>query len=67
LNYGGPANLSGPFSWVGPAGHQGDLADWSDGKRGDHVLLAPPFIVSESKLDEIADKLVKSINTAFAG
>lgn len=39
----------------------------ADGKRGDHVLLAPPFIVSESQLDEIADKLGKSINTAIAG
>ena len=38
----------------------------ADGKRGDHVLLAPPFIVSESQLDEIVDKLGKSISTAVS-
>jgi len=37
-----------------------------DGKRGDHVLLAPPFIVSESQLDEIADKLLRAVNVAAA-
>jgi len=67
LNYGGPAKLSGPFFWAGPAGHQGDLADFSDGNRGDHVLMTPPFIVGKSQLDEIADKLAKAINTAIAG
>lgn len=29
----------------------------ADGVRGDHVLLAPPFIVEESQLDELVDKL----------
>jgi len=28
-----------------------------DGRRGDHVLLAPPFIVEASHLDEIGNKL----------
>ncbi|WP_069384794.1 aspartate aminotransferase family protein [Halomonas caseinilytica] len=28
-----------------------------DGQRGDHILLAPPFILEESHLDEIVDKL----------
>ncbi|WP_442487087.1 aspartate aminotransferase family protein [Halomonas litopenaei] len=28
-----------------------------DGRRGDHVLLAPPYIVEEDHLDEIVDKL----------
>ena len=28
-----------------------------DGKSGDHVLLAPPFTISEHELDELVDKL----------
>ena len=28
-----------------------------DGRRGDHVLLAPPFIMEEPHVDEIVDKL----------
>ncbi|MFQ3788368.1 aspartate aminotransferase family protein [Halomonas sp. A29] len=28
-----------------------------DGRQGDHILLAPPFILAESHLDEIVDKL----------
>jgi adenosylmethionine-8-amino-7-oxononanoate aminotransferase len=28
-----------------------------DGKRGDHVLLAPPFIVNEQHIEEIVTKL----------
>ena len=34
----------------------------ADGERGDHVLLAPPFIISESELDELTDKLAKSLD-----
>ena len=32
-----------------------------DGKNGDHVLLAPPFIIEDSQLDE----LVKKLDTAI--
>jgi adenosylmethionine-8-amino-7-oxononanoate aminotransferase len=32
-----------------------------DGQRGDHVLLAPPFIVDETQLDELVDKLALAI------
>jgi adenosylmethionine-8-amino-7-oxononanoate aminotransferase len=28
-----------------------------DGLRGDHVLLAPPFIVGEEQLDELVGRL----------
>lgn len=28
-----------------------------DGRHGDHVLLAPPFIISDDQIDEICDKL----------
>lgn len=31
-----------------------------DGKQGDHVLLAPPFILEDQHIDELIDKLDKS-------
>jgi adenosylmethionine-8-amino-7-oxononanoate aminotransferase len=34
-----------------------------DGVQGDHVLLAPPFIVDETQLDELVDKLGIAITT----
>jgi adenosylmethionine-8-amino-7-oxononanoate aminotransferase len=34
-----------------------------DGVQGDHVLLAPPFIVEEAQLDELVDKLSSAIAT----
>lgn len=37
-----------------------------DGRRGDHVLLAPPFIITESQLDELVDKLAPAIDAATA-
>jgi adenosylmethionine-8-amino-7-oxononanoate aminotransferase len=37
-----------------------------DGQRGDHVLLAPPFIVSESQIDEIVDRLGGAVDDALA-
>jgi adenosylmethionine-8-amino-7-oxononanoate aminotransferase len=36
----------------------------ADGVRGDHVLLAPPFIVDESHLDVIVDTLAAAIDEA---
>jgi adenosylmethionine-8-amino-7-oxononanoate aminotransferase len=38
-----------------------------DGMRGDHVLLAPPFIVGEQHLDELVDKLARAITAALSG
>ncbi len=38
-----------------------------DGKRGDHVLIAPPFIASEDELGELVDKLGRAIDGALAG
>lgn len=38
-----------------------------DGVRGDHVLLAPPFILEDAQLDEIVDKLSRSVDKALAG
>jgi adenosylmethionine-8-amino-7-oxononanoate aminotransferase len=34
-----------------------------DGVQGDHVLLAPPFILEETQLDELVDKLGSAIAT----
>jgi adenosylmethionine-8-amino-7-oxononanoate aminotransferase len=38
-----------------------------DGRHGDHVLLAPPFIVSEAEIAQIVDLLALSIEQALAG
>ncbi len=37
-----------------------------DGKRGDHVLLAPPFIIEDPHIDELIDKLDRSITQALS-
>jgi adenosylmethionine-8-amino-7-oxononanoate aminotransferase len=37
-----------------------------DGVRGDHVLLAPPFIATEADLDEIVGRLAAAIETGTA-
>jgi adenosylmethionine-8-amino-7-oxononanoate aminotransferase len=34
-----------------------------DGVQGDHVLLAPPFILEEAQLDELVDKLHAAITS----
>lgn len=38
-----------------------------DGRRGDHLLLAPPFIVSQDEIDQIVDRLDGAISDALAG
>jgi hypothetical protein len=35
----------------------------ADGHNGDHVLLAPPFVVHEREIDEIVDILARAIDT----
>ena len=35
-----------------------------DGTRGDHVLLAPPFIVTAAEIEEIVDRLGSAIDDA---
>lgn len=37
-----------------------------DGQSGDHVLLAPPFIITDAQIDELTDKLSGAIATALA-
>jgi hypothetical protein len=36
-----------------------------DGKMGDHVLLAPPFIISEEEIHSITTLLAESIDEAL--
>ncbi len=38
-----------------------------DGVRGDHVLLAPPFICTEAEIDEIAGRLAEAIDAVIPG
>jgi adenosylmethionine-8-amino-7-oxononanoate aminotransferase len=37
-----------------------------DGRRGNHILLAPPFIIDHSHVSEIADKLGSALDAAVA-
>ncbi len=36
-----------------------------DGKRGDHVLLAPPFIIEDEQIDEMVSKLSGAVMSAL--
>jgi adenosylmethionine-8-amino-7-oxononanoate aminotransferase len=36
-----------------------------DGHHGDHILLAPPFIISEDQIGELVDKLAQAIDTVL--
>ena len=40
------------------------MAGTLDGRNGDHVLLAPPFIMQEEQIDELVDKLSGAIAEA---
>ncbi len=35
-----------------------------DGRQGDHVLLAPPFIVDDAALDQIVQRLARALDAA---
>jgi hypothetical protein len=37
-----------------------------DGRRGDHILLAPPFIIESAQLDDLVDKLAAALDAALA-
>jgi len=37
-----------------------------DGRQGDHVLLAPPFIISDDELDQLTERIVGAIDAAIA-
>jgi adenosylmethionine-8-amino-7-oxononanoate aminotransferase len=42
------------------------MAGTIDGLNGDHVLLAPPFIVNEGQVDVIVERLGEAIDAAIA-
>ncbi|WP_090928756.1 aspartate aminotransferase family protein [Palleronia marisminoris] len=37
-----------------------------DGRRGDHILLAPPFIISQTEIETLADRVTDAIDAALA-
>lgn len=37
----------------------------ADGEQGDHILIAPPFIITEGEVEELVDKLTQTITTVF--
>ena len=37
-----------------------------DGQQGDHILLAPPFILTEDQIDELVDKLSTALEAALS-
>ena len=37
-----------------------------DGRRGDHVLIAPPFIISDDQIGELCDKLESAVVVSLA-
>ena len=38
----------------------------ADGERGDHVLLAPPFVISEAELHDVVDGLAAALDDALS-
>ena len=36
-----------------------------DGTIGDHILIAPPFIINENEMNEISQKLEKSMENIY--
>ena len=38
----------------------------ADGEAGDHILLAPPFIIGQEQVEEIVDRLDASLQAALA-
>lgn len=36
-----------------------------DGKNGDHILLAPPFIIEDQHIDELVGKLERALNSVI--
>ena len=38
-----------------------------DGRQGDHVVIAPPYIVTEAEIDDIAARLSEAVTAALSG
>jgi adenosylmethionine-8-amino-7-oxononanoate aminotransferase len=37
-----------------------------NGREGDHILLAPPFIITDDQIGELVGKLSRAVETALA-
>jgi adenosylmethionine-8-amino-7-oxononanoate aminotransferase len=37
-----------------------------DGRSGDHVLIAPPFIIAETEVADLVDRLDRAVERALA-
>jgi adenosylmethionine-8-amino-7-oxononanoate aminotransferase len=37
-----------------------------DGREGDHILIAPPFIIEDEQIEELVGKLARALDTALA-
>ena len=38
-----------------------------DGRRGDHILLAPPYIIDDDHVAQIVERLGAAVDAALAG
>lgn len=38
-----------------------------DGQHGDHVLLAPPFIMTDAQIEEVTSRLERAVQAVFPG
>lgn len=36
-----------------------------DGRRGDHILLAPPFIITDAQIDELTEKVTTTVRSVL--
>lgn len=41
------------------------MAGTRDGRSGDHILLAPPFIIDDPKIDELIEKLDRALTASI--
>ncbi|NOD75251.1 MULTISPECIES: aspartate aminotransferase family protein [unclassified Ruegeria] len=41
------------------------MAGTRDGRNGDHILLAPPFIIEDAQIDELVGKLRRALNAVI--
>ena len=42
-----------------------DACEGEDGRRGNHILLAPPFIFNDNNVAELVDKLGAAVDGAL--
>lgn len=42
------------------------VAGCVDGRAGDHILLAPPYIVTTAEIEEIVSRLGEAVDVALA-